>query len=139
MKKTIIIFTLSLLFNSCTKNPEQFIEHLEGYWEIESVTLADGTKKEYKINETIDFIELNDSLKGFRKKMKPRFDGKYETSADVEALELKTENNKLYIYYTTPYATWTETVLMANSKQLQIMNQNNNVYLYKRFIPIIIE
>jgi len=139
MKKVIIIFSLSFLFNSCTKNPERYIEHLEGYWEIERVTLANGRKKEYSINETIDFIELNDSLKGFRKKMKPRFDGKFETSTDVELLELKIENSTLYINYATHYATWTETVLMANSTQLQIMNQNNDVYLYKRFTPIHLE
>ena len=88
------------------------------------------------MNQTVDFIEVNDSLKGFRKKMKPRFDGKYETSADVEALQLKIENDSLNIYYTTKYATWKETVLLANATQLQIANQNNDVYLYKRFTPI---
>lgn len=139
MKHFFIIFITSLLFSSCAKNPEQFIVYINGYWEIESVTLANGTKKEYKINEIIDFIKINDSLTGFRKKLKPRFDGKYEMSLDAETLQLKIENNSLNIYYRTKYAKWKETVLIANKKQLQIVNQNNDVYLYKRFTPIIIE
>ncbi|WAC03299.1 lipocalin family protein [Lacinutrix neustonica] len=139
MKHLLTLLVLTLLLTSCSKNPEQFIEHLNGYWEIESVTLADGTKKEYTVNETIDFITITDSLKGFRKKMQPRFDGKYDTSHAIEALELRLENDSLNIYYTTQYDHWKETVLMANTHQLQIVNQNNIVYLYKRFTPITTE
>lgn len=139
MKQVLSILFLTVLLGSCSKNPEQFIPHLEGYWEIERVTLADGTKKEYTINETIDFIALNDSLKGFRKKMKPRFDGKYETSNAVEELQLKVENDSLNLYYSTKYAHWKETVLMANSSQLKIINENKDVFLYKRFTPITVD
>lgn len=139
MKQLFTLLLLSLLLSNCSKQPEQFIKHLNGYWEIESVTLANGTKKEYKINTTIDFIEVNDSLKGFRKKMKPRFDGKYDTSADAEAFNLKIENDSLNIYYRTKYAQWKETVLMSSAKQLQIVTTNNDVYLYKRFSPIVVK
>ena len=139
MKKTLTLITILFTVLSCTKNPEQLIEHIDGYWEIESVTLSNGKKKDYKVNQTVDYISINDSLKGFRKKMKPRFDGKYETSKDEETLQLKVENDSLNLYYTTAFSNWKETVLMANKNQLKIVNQNNNVYLYKRFTPITIE
>jgi len=140
MKTTIsyktLLIVLGLLFFSCTKNPETYIQHLEGYWEIEEVTMADGSKKEYKVNETIDYISLNDSLKGFRKKLKPGINNTYLTSADAEALELKIEDSGLHIYYTTPYANWKETVLEVNAEKLKVINENKTVYLYKRYIPI---
>lgn len=139
MRYFVFISFLILLLTNCSQKPEQYIEHINGYWEIEKVTLADGTKKEYKINETIDFIAINDSLNGFRKKMKPRLDGKYETSNAIESLQLKIESDSLNLYYTTKYSNWKETILMASSNKLQIVNQNNDVYLYKRFHPIIIE
>ena len=138
MKRVLYIITI-VIITSCSSNPETFIEHIDGYWEIESVSLSNGTKKEYKVNQTVDYISIGDSLKGFRKKMKPRFDGKYETSNDAEVLQLKIENDSLNLYYATEFSNWKETVLMANKSQLKVVNQNNDVYLYKRFTPIIVE
>lgn len=134
MKNYLWLFSLLIL--SCSKNPETYIKHLEGYWEIQEVTMADGSKKEYQFNETIDYISLNDSLKGFRKKLKPGINDQYFASGDAEAIQLKIEDNSLMIYYTTPYANWKETVLNADSLQLKIINENKNVYLYKRYTPI---
>ncbi len=129
-----LIVVLSLL--SCSTNPETYIQHIEGYWEIEKVTLSNGFEKEYKFNETIDYISLNDSLKGFRKKMKPGINDTYFTSDDAEAITIKIENDNLNIYYTTPYAKWKETVLEATPINLTIINENKDVYLYKRYTPI---
>lgn len=139
MKKNIFVLLVSIIVFSCSQKPETLIEHLDGYWEIESVLLSNGTKKDYNVNQTVDYISIGDNLKGFRKKMNPRFDGKYETSKDSEILELKIENDSLNLYYSTEFSKWKETVLMANKSQLKIINQNNDVYLYKRFIPITVE
>ncbi|WP_452223158.1 hypothetical protein [Lacinutrix chionoecetis] len=137
--KPITFLLLFALLTSCSKNPETFIEHVDGYWEIESVTLANGAKKEYTVNLTVDFISVDDDLKGFRKKMSPKLDGTFEASNNAEALQLKIENDSLNLYYNTAYAKWKETVLFANTQQLKIINQNNDVYLYKRYNPIIVE
>ncbi|WP_340155164.1 lipocalin family protein [uncultured Winogradskyella sp.] len=137
--KTTLLLVLMVSIFSCSKNPESYIKHIEGYWEIQEVTMADGSKKEYKFNETIDYIGINDSLKGFRKKLKPGINDTYFTSGDAEDIQLKVENDKLYIYYTTPYANWKETVLNANAKQLKIMNEDQNIYLYKRYTSIILD
>jgi hypothetical protein len=134
MRNALGLFCL-LLFG-CAENPESYIQHLEGYWEIKEVTLSNGFKKEYKINETIDYISLNDSLIGFRKKLKPGINDTYFTSDDAEAIRVKVENNNLNIYYSTPYAKWKETVLEANAQILRITNENKDVYLYKRYTPI---
>ncbi|MTE27684.1 lipocalin family protein [Winogradskyella ouciana] len=134
MKK--LIWLLSLVLLGCSENPETYIQHLEGYWEIEEVTLADGTKRQYTFNETIDYISLNDSLSGFRKKLKPGINDTYYTSDDAESLKIKIENGDLNLYYSTPYTEWTETVLEASPERLKIKNADNNVYLYKRYTPI---
>ncbi|WP_027125512.1 lipocalin family protein [Gelidibacter mesophilus] len=138
MKKyTILVLTL-LLF-SCSNDPNLFIPHLNGYWEIDEVTLPDVTKRDYNYNDTVDYFSITDSLTGFRKKMKPRFDGTYTTSKDVESLILKIENDSLHIYYDTPFANWKETVLNATEDQLLIINDQKIKYLYKRFEPIVVE
>jgi len=124
---------------SCSNNPEEFVTHVSGYWEIDEVTLADGSKREYTYNDTVDYFSVTDSLTGFRKKLKPSFDGTYTTSDDAESLTLKLENDSLNIYYSTPYANWKETVIKATEDQLLIVNEQNVRYLYKRFEPIIVE
>ena len=134
--KRLFILLLVVFTISCSKNSETYIEHINGYWEIESVILPDGTKKDYTYNESIDFFNITDSLTGFRKKLKPNFDGKFTTSKDAETLKLLIENDSLNVYYTTPFDNWKETILYADSLQLKVINQNKNVYLYKRYIPL---
>jgi len=133
----LLLFTTIL--TSCRKNPETLIPHLSGYWEIDEVTLADGTKRDFNYNETIDYISVNDSLTGFRKKLKPSFDGSYTTSEDAENLKIVVENDSLFIHYKTPYAEWREAVLNANDEQLLILNSQNVLYLYKRYEPLKLE
>jgi len=135
MKKLVcLIFTLSMF--SCSNNPEVFIPFIDGYWEITEVTLSDGTKRDYNYNDTIDYIEVSDSLTGFRKKLKPNFVGTYETSKSVETFSIKIENDSLNIYYKTPYSNWKETILNANENQLVVVNADKNVYIYKRYEPL---
>jgi PBP1b-binding outer membrane lipoprotein LpoB len=134
--KYLLIILSLLLLNSCSKNPETYIEHLEGYWEIEEVVLPDGTKKSYTYNDTIDYIKVSDSLTGFRIKLKPRIDGTYETSKDSEQFTIKIENDSLNLYYKTSFDSWKETILLANEEQLKVINKNKAVFLYKKFIPI---
>ncbi|SHG43227.1 hypothetical protein [Winogradskyella jejuensis] len=135
MKRFLTIIGLILLV-SCTTNTESYLEHVNGYWEIDQVIFTDGTKKEYKYNETIDYISINDSLKGFRKKLKPGFNSKYITSKDAEGITVKIENDSLNFYYKTPYANWKETVLSANENQMKVVNDRETVYIYKRYKPL---
>lgn len=127
------LFLALLICCSCSDNTETYLEHINGYWEIKEVTLQDGTIKQYQFSENIDYIHINDSLKGFRKKLNPGFNSKYVTSKDAEGITAKIENNSLNLYYKTPYAEWKETVLMASPTQLKISNANKDVYLYKRY------
>nr|WP_321235168.1 hypothetical protein [uncultured Psychroserpens sp.] len=137
--RTFVILCFALVLFGCSENPETFIQHINGYWEIEEVTLSDGTKKEYTYNDTIDYIELSDSLAGFRRKLKPNFMGKYETSKSIETFSIKIEHDSLNVYYKTPYANWKETILKANETQLIITNANKDMYLYKRYQPLDLE
>lgn len=135
MRHLIFTIMVFVLFN-CKNNSEIHIEHINGYWEIKSVTFPNGETKEYTFNGTIDFIELKDSLNGIRKKLKPSLNGKFSTSKDVEAFKLIKENDSLKAYYKTSFANWKETILLLDSLQLKVINEDKKVYLYKRFKPL---
>lgn len=133
----ILITLIASLHVGCNKNNLDSIEHLEGYWEIESVILSNGNQKDYTFSDTIDYIFVNsDSLYGFRKKLKPNFNGTYETSNHAENFVIKIKNDSLHMHYQTPFDQWKESVLQLNNNKLQIINQNKIIYNYKRFQPI---
>ena len=57
MKKYFYVLLLLIGLISCTSKPsKEAILKINGYWEIEKVTFPDGNKKEYQVNEFIDFI-----------------------------------------------------------------------------------
>ena len=61
----IFLFIVFVLLLSCKQTISKTdLNNLNGYWEIEKVELPDGDKKEYKVNETIDFFKIKDE-KGF--------------------------------------------------------------------------
>ena len=137
MKKITLVLLVHFLM-SCSSNPELIIPQLNGYWEIDQVRVHDSTTRDYNFNNTIDYIEIStDHLSGFRRKLKPNIMGTFETSKSKEDFSITLENDSLKIYYKTPFAEWTETVLSVNNKALVILNNvNKDVYIYKRYESI---
>lgn len=133
MKRLLILFFIILY--GCNNHPEHYIQHLNGYWEIQKVTLASGKVHDYKYNTSVDYFELMDSLTGYRKKLKPMLDGTFETTEDAEQFMLKIEHDSLNIYYKTPFSNWKETILSATDSELKIINAHKDVFLYKPFKP----
>ena len=133
MKPLTLVFLCLVL--SCSQQPEDQLQHLNGYWEIVSVRTDNKETKAYTYNTTVDYIYIKDG-KGFRKKLQPGVNNSYKTSNDTEALEMKVENDSLNLYYSTPLMNWKETVLKANETELEVMNKDQVVYVYKRYVPI---
>jgi len=130
---TLLLSCLFLFALSCKQeNTAQQIESLNGYWEIEEVTLPNGETKTYSINMLVDFIEITDR-KGFRKKVAPQLDGSFHITEDAEAIEVKVEDSQVVLYYSTPFHNWKETVVKADENQLVLKNEEDLIYRYNRF------
>ncbi|MDF4204203.1 hypothetical protein PXD56_14610 [Maribacter sp. SA7] len=134
MKKLLIIFSLILI--SCSSKIDKNQLHLlNGYWEIKEVTLKDGVKKEYSINSTIDYIQL-DSLKGFRKKVEPKFNGTFETSNDAEPFTIRISNDSIFMSYNNDSNTWEEVLTQLSEESFKVKNNQGITYTYNKFEPI---
>lgn len=138
MKKILFLFVLSTVLSCKQKISDADILNLNGYWEIEKVILPDGEKKEYKINETVDFFKI-DNKKGFRKKMMPQFDGTYLTNDINEDLEIIVKEGQATIKYTTEFAKWEETIIEVTEDKLVLKNKQELEYHYKRPIPFTVK
>jgi len=137
MNKYIGILILAFLITGCNnQDPTKQLDNLNGYWEIERVEFSEDSIREFKINENVDFIEIKDGT-GFRKKVRPQFDGTYTVTNDEEKVVAKIEEGKLNLYYTTPFDSWKETVIKAEDDKLSLKNEQGIIYHYKRFIPLL--
>jgi hypothetical protein len=131
MKKIILFFVFGIILSCKQSISETDLQHLNGYWEIEKVELPDGDKKEYKVNETIDFFKL-ESKKGFRKKVMPQLDGTYLTNNIQEEFVITVTNGNAVIGYKTNYASWKEEIIELSNDKLVVKNQQDLEYHYKR-------
>lgn len=91
-----------------------------------------GEIKEYKINESVDFFQISDSLKGFRKKLVPQYDGKFLTNEVQEKINISVKEDITFINYTTDFATWSEEIVKLNNDELTLKNEQGITYFYKR-------
>jgi hypothetical protein len=130
-KFTFLIIVL--FFLSCEKpNPEAQKQNLNGYWEIKSVKMPDGEKKEFNINTVVDYIKVKGDS-GVRTKVSPKFDGSFITNGASEKFTLKIEEDSLRMYYKTPFNEWKETVIEAKDSTLTVVNRDNKIYTYSKF------
>jgi hypothetical protein len=133
MNLKFIIIPLLLIAISCEKpNPETLRQNLSGYWEIKTVKMPDGEKKEFNINTIIDYIEINGD-NGTRTKVSPKFDGTFTTNGVSENFTLKIEDDSLQMYYKTHFDEWKETVIEAKDSTISVINRDNKIYTYSKF------
>ncbi|GLB52305.1 hypothetical protein NBRC110019_13440 [Neptunitalea chrysea] len=138
--KILFFITLSFSILGCSKQITEIdLSNLNGYWEIDKVVTSDGATKQYQVNTTVDYLELKDSLSGFRKKMYPTLNGTYKTNSDAEFFTIIKENKDYYFDYKTSMDEWKEKLLKVDKDHFSISNDSGNTYYYKRFEPINIE
>ena len=135
MKK--VLFLTTLFFFGCKPHPVDYIEFINGYWEIENVYKNGKLLKEFKISQEIDYFRINNDLSGFRKKLKPNFNGSYTTSKDQLNFKLEIKFNKrLMIVYEDNNAIFVEEITKVNKTNLSIKNDKGMVYNYKVYKPL---
>ena len=138
MKRFLLLVAIVVVSACSGKIEEEKLAHLNGYWEIEKAEMPDGETKEYTVNTTIDFFEMN-GKSGFRKKVMPQLDGTYRTGSSDEKVTIADNDGNTYINYKTDYAKWQEQIVELDSDELVLKNDHGMVYHYKRFKPFSIK
>lgn len=133
MKKISLLFFVLFLI-SCNSVSDEDIKNLNGYWEIKQVKLENGETKDYKVNETIDYIQVENNA-GFRQKVMPQFDGTFRTNTLKDVIKIVKAKDAYFIENKTPYGIWKEQILKLEDSTLVLKNQQNLEYTYKKFKP----
>ncbi|MBT8292184.1 MAG: hypothetical protein KJN70_02830 [Eudoraea sp.] len=111
------------------------LDYINGYWEIQEVKFPNGKTKEYDVNLTIDYFEC-DQMKGFRKKMQPKFDGTFSTSSDAESFQIIQKEGIFWMIYKNDLSTWEEQLIEITITKMVVKNKEGLSYHYRRFQPI---
>lgn len=131
-----ILFILMVVLVGCSpKVTEGDLQNLNGYWEIKEVSFPNGGTKDFRSSTTIDYIEL-DGMKGFRKKVQPKFNGTFETSNDAELFTILQNENHFELNYTGSTDSWTEEIISISKDNFSVINQDTLTYSYKRYEPL---
>jgi hypothetical protein len=137
MKKIVFILLVSSFFISCQqKIKQEDVLKINGYWEIEKVVFDQGKDKEYGINESYDYFQIDKNNNGFRKKVVPQLDGTFVVNNSQESVKVRFEDNKAFIDYKTPYAKWSEELVAISNDELVLKNAQKKEYHYKKAVPI---
>jgi hypothetical protein len=124
-----------VLVGCSPKVTEGDLQNLNGYWEIKEVSFPNGDTKDFRSSTTIDYIEL-DGMKGFRKKVQPKFNGTFETSNDAELFTILQNENHFELNYTGSTDSWTEEIISISKDNFSVINQDTLTYSYKRYEPL---
>jgi len=135
MRYIYIIIALTSLISCQNKVDKLDLPYLNGYWEIEKVTFPDGSKKEYSVNTSIEYIEVNNQ-KGYRKKVQPNFSGTYQTSNDAEMFTIYENEGVFTLNYKTDLSEWHEKIIQLSENTFTVLSEESLKYHYKRFEPI---
>ena len=131
-----VLSILLVLLVGCSPNvPQEDLHLLNGYWEIEKVSLPNGETKDFMSSTTIDYIEL-DGMKGFRKKVQPKFNGTFETSNDAELFTIVQNGEGFDLNYKGSTNSWSEKLMSISKDNFSVTNQDSMTYGYKRYEPM---
>ncbi len=138
MKKTLLLLVFFAAVSCGIAIDDENLKNLNGYWEIQEVVMPDGSKKDYKINPTIDYFELK-GKEGFRKKVMPQFDGTYLVNDVSEKIVITQKDGKTFVNYTTEFAKWQEEILSLDDDELVLKNSHEMEYHYIKPEPFTVK
>jgi hypothetical protein len=134
MKKILFLIVLGSVLSCKQKITDADISNLNGYWEIEKVTFPDGNKKEYQVNEFIDFISLK-NLNGTRQKVAPQLDGTFLKGALQDKIRVVDSSDSYFLKTKSNFTKWEEKIISVSEDELVLENEAKITYYYKKFVP----
>ncbi|MCX2681553.1 hypothetical protein OOZ15_16485 [Galbibacter sp. EGI 63066] len=131
--KTNILILIGFLTIGCNTSKVEDLNLLNGYWEIEKMTFADGKTKEYTVNTVIDFISMKNDSVGTREKVMPRLDGTFVNMQELEDFTIRKKDGNYYMHYKNELDERSEVLIKLTKDQFVVSNGENKTYFYKRF------
>ncbi|VXC23993.1 conserved hypothetical protein [Flavobacterium sp. 9AF] len=128
-----IFFSLFfLILLSCSEKKDNIdLKFLNGIWEIQKVVLTDNSVKEYKINESVEQININKN-KGTRRKVLLFYNGNFVLNNIIQEFRMEQKDKKYFLLNHTQFSEWKEVIETLNDSELVLKNEQGLEYHYKK-------
>ena len=137
IKITFLNLTLFNLIGCINNNKSYDLNYLNGYWRIDYVTQNNEIFDIKDENILLDYYYLN-SNKGWKKKVRPLLNKRFETSADTIFLNVKYDENETSLHLNSKWDNWVETIVSLDSTSL-VLKIENRSYYYNKINPLLDE
>lgn len=133
MKQLLALFTI-VLFTSCGSNISDQLIHIEGYWNIENVTLPDGSEREFPFSNHMDHFEI-EGKQGIKYRVSPTYDGGFVNYGSPVNFTCEELEGELQLLFKDGEQSYTQTVVEATETELVLQHENGTIYTYSSYNP----
>lgn len=124
---------LSILFlTSCSNNASKMVSAMEGYWNIDTVILADGTEREFPFSNHMDHFEIEGN-NGVKNRVSPTFDGNFVNYGSPVPFTWESVDGKVVLTFKDGEERYQQILETCNDSKLVLLHENGTEYTYKAF------
>lgn len=131
MRKLFFILSITLLA-SCGNNATEMANAMEGYWNIETVTLSDGTEREFPFSNHMDHFEIEGS-NGVKNRVSPTYDGSFINYGSPVQFTWETVDGKVVLTFKDGAERYQQTLKKCDATTLVLLHENGTEYRYKAY------
>lgn len=132
MNLRIVLLIASLLFISCSSDSDKKLELLDGYWNIDTVTLPDGSEKEFPFSNHMDHFEV-EGLNGVKHRVSPTYDGGFVNYGSPVYFKWQENEDELILIFKEGDNSYQQSVEEVTTTDLELKHENGTIYSYKRY------
>ncbi|MGJ8684182.1 MAG: lipocalin family protein [Nonlabens sp.] len=129
MRKLILLIAF-ITITSCSNNATEMVNSMEGYWNIETVTLPDGTEREFPFSNHMDHFEIEGSM-GVKNRVSPTYDGQFVNYGSPVPFTWETVDGKVVLTFKDGEGRHQQTLKKCNESTLVLLHENGTEYIYK--------
>lgn len=121
-----------LLLTSCSNNVDEQLKNIEGYWNIETAILPDGSEREFPFSNHMDHFEI-EGKQGIKYRVSPTYDGGFVNYGSPVYFTCETVDGELLLQFKDGVESYTQTVEKATTNKLVLKHQNGTIYRYSSY------
>lgn len=129
MRKAILILSIISLV-SCSNNSTEMVKAMEGYWNIETVTLPDGTEREFPFSNHMDHFEIEGN-NGVKNRVSPTYDGGFINYGSPVYFTWEAVAGKVVLTFKDGEERYQQTLKNSDATTLVLLHENGTEYIYK--------
>ncbi len=132
--KIAIPVLLACFFISCENDPLEKIKLLEGYWNIETVEMPDGSEKAFPFSNHMDYFEIKENT-GMKYRVSPRYDGTFVNYGSPVPFKWKEKDGELLLKFADSSSAYQQILKSVSKKELILLHENGTLYTYTSYNP----